>query len=453
MDIEVIEPGLESLVQLYHDEPITFSHQILNIYPDIQQGNVIQSLYQRKKATVRSGRGCGKTWAAGVVVWHFLCTRSNAQVYITAPAGGTISGAIWPTLGKMYNSMNPIYRDQFDFQTAQIKHKEFPHTWFAITRTARQENPDAMAGAHAENMLYIIDEASGVSDEMFRVIVGSLTESDNYLLMLSNPRRLSGFFFESHKPVNKKTYAQLHMSAIKSKWVTKESIEHWKNMYGEDSNIYMIEVLGEFPNREDNAVIPWPMIDQAVEKEVEPLGEMRWGLDMGAGCDRSVLVKRCGPWVSPDIKKYNYKDTMKVVGKVAKEYEETPEEERPAGIYVDTIGIGKGTGDRMKELGLPIIPAVASKKAVSKKYIWNQKSEWWSEMHEWFRDQEPSIPNDSDLIEELSTCMSVPSSDGRFKIESKDKYKARLKRSPDTADALAMTFSLRSKRVVGLTTA
>ncbi len=447
------EAGLESLVQLYHDDPITFSHQILKVYPDLQQSGVIQNLYQRKKASVRSGRGCGKTYCAGVIIWHFLCTRANAQVYITAPAGGTISGAIWPTLGKIYQTMNPIYKDQFDFQTTQIKHKEFGSTWFAITRTARQENPDAMAGSHAENMLYIIDEASGVSDEMFRIIFGSLTEQDNYLLMLSNPRRLSGFFFESHKPSNNETYAQLHMNAIKSEWVTKESIEHWGRMYGTDSNIYKIEVLGEFPDREDNAIIPWPLIDSAVNRvDIEGLGEMRWGLDMAAGNDKSVLVKRRGPLVSPDIKKYNYKDTMKVVGKVALEYKETPEEERPVGIYVDTIGIGKGTGDRMKELGLPVIPAVASKKAVSKKYIFNQKAEWWRQMHDWFRDEEPSIPNDKDLLEELSTCMSVPSSDGRFKIESKDLYKRRLKRSPDTSDALSMTFSLRSRKTVGLTT-
>ena len=445
--------GLEGLIQIYHDDPITYAHQILKVYPDEQQSSVIQQLYHKKKATVRSGRGCGKTYAAGIVIWHFLSTRANAQVYITAPSGGTLSGAIWPTLGKIYQEMNPMYKDQFDLQTSQIKHKEHPLTWFALTRTARLENPDAMAGSHAKNMLYIIDEASGVTDEMFRIIFGSLTEQDNYLLMLSNPRRLSGFFFESHKPSAADTYAQLHMSAIKSKWVTPESIEHWGKLYGTDSNIYKIEVLGEFPDREDNAIIPWPMIDAAVKNQnAEPLGEMRWGLDMGAGNDKSVLIKRRGPLVYPDIKKYNYKDTMKVVGKVAAEYRDTPEEERPAGIYVDTIGIGKGTGDRMKELDLPVIPAVASKKALSRKYNWNAKSEWWKELHEWFRDQEPSIPNDKDLIEELTTCMSIPSSDGRFKVESKDKYKARLKRSPDCADALAMTFSLRSRKTIGIMT-
>ena len=444
----------EGLIQLYHDEPVIFAEQILNVQPDEQQADILNSFYTcgKKRSTVRSGRGAGKTWTAGMLIWHFLCTRSMSQIYITAPAGGNIQGAIWPTLGKLHANMHPMYKNQFDFQTTQVKHKEFPHVWFALTRTARQENPDSLAGTHAENMLYIIDEASGVSDDMFRVVDGSLTEFDNYLLMLSNPRRLSGFFYKSHLPLKKITeqFNQLHMSAIKSRWVTQASIDHWAKLYSTDSNVYKIEVLGEFPDREDSAVIRLDWITQSLDRQSEALGEMRWGLDMGAGNDKSVLIKRQGPKVFNDIRKYNYKDTMKVVGKVAAEYRDTPDDMKPVGIYVDTIGIGKGTGDRLRELDLPIIPAVASKKAVKKKYNYNSKSEWWMEMGEWFRDQNPSIPNDDELIEELSTVMCVPSSDGRFKVEDKAKYKSRLKRSPDTGDALAMTFSLRSKKTVGL---
>jgi len=451
--IDVDDSEIQALLQLYHDDPILFSQQVLEIDPDDQQKEVITSLYNsKKKSSVRSGRGTGKTYTAGIVIWHFLCTRSNSQVYITAPSGGTISGAIWPTLGKMYDRMNPIYKDQFEFQTSRIKHLEHPHTWFAQSRTARLENPDALAGTHAKNMLYIIDEASGVSDEMFKVILGSLTETNNYILMVSNPRRLSGFFFDSHKPSNRNVFTQLHMSAIKSQWVTKESIQNWENMYGVDSNHYKVEVLGEFPDREDEAIIPMKIVLEATNRTEEPVGDIRWGLDVGAGNDKSVLIKRQGPVLFPDIKKYKFKDTMRVVGKVVEEYYATPEELRPVSIYVDTIGVGKGAGDRLREQGLPIVPAVASNRAYMKKYNYNAKSEWWKEMYEWFRDQKPQIPDDDELIEELTTCRAVPSSDGRFKVEPKDKYKSRLKRSPDTADALAITFSLKSKKTVGIIT-
>ena len=447
------DDNLVQLVMLYHDDPILFSEQILNITPDVQQKKVILQLYKKGKATVKSGRGCGKTFAGGIIIWHFLCTRSNAQVYITAASGGTIAGAIWPTLAKMYETMSPIYRDQSDFQSTQIKHKDAPFTWFAHSRTARIENPDALAGTHAKQMLYIIDEASGVNDQMFKVISGSLTEEDNYLLMLSNPRKLSGFFFDSfNKPKSKKTYSQLTMSALDSEWVSERSIQDWKDMYGEDSNTYRVEVLGEFPTREDSSIIPWDLVVAASERDnVVPAGEIRWGVDMGAGNDISVLVKRQGSKVFKDVKKWNYRDTMRVARLIMNEYNNTEKEMLPEAIYIDTIGIGKGAGDRLREKGLPIIPAVASNRAVSKKYNYNAKAEWWKEMYEWFRDQEPQIPQDDKLIEELTTCLSVPSNDGRFKIEPKDKYRLRLGRSPDAADALALTFSLKSKKIVGLT--
>ena len=448
---------LSQLLQLYYDEPLIFCKQILNVDLDEQQAPVILAMYNdplNRYVSVRSGRGCGKTYAVASSAWHFLCTRSNSKVYITAPSGGTLDAAIWPTMAEIYDNMNPLYKDQFEFQTAQIKHKENPFTWFCVTRTARLENPDALAGTHSHNMLYIVDEASGVTDEMFRVIMGSLTQGkNNKLVMISNPRRLSGFFYESQNPSNKDTFVQLHMSALKSKWVSYKSIQDIKNMYGEDSNEYRVEVLGEFPFREDGAIIPWNLVNAAVErKDVEPVGEIRWGLDVGAGNDKSVLIKRQGPVVFNDIKKIKSKDTMKVVGEVVKEYNNTPDEFKPVSIYVDTIGVGKGPGDRLREQGLPIVPAVASNRAYRKKYNYNAKSEWWREMAEWFREQQPQLPPDKELIEELTTCRSVPSSDGRFKVEQKDKYKTRLKRSPDTADALAITFSMKSKKTVGLTT-
>ena len=220
---------LLQLVQVFYDDPILFSEHILGIIPDVQQAEIITSVYTKKKASVRSGRGCGKTFAAGIVIWHFLCTRSMSQVYITAASGGTIQGALWPTLSKMYDNMHEMYKSQFELQSVNIKHREHPHTWFAMARTARAENPEAMAGAHAKSMLYIVDEASGVSDAMYNSIFGSLTEEDNYILLLSNPRRLSGFFYQSHHPKSKQVYAQLHMDAINSTFVTNDSIENWKN--------------------------------------------------------------------------------------------------------------------------------------------------------------------------------------------------------------------------------
>ncbi|MDW4789171.1 terminase, partial [Escherichia coli] len=42
------------------------------------------------------------------------------------------------------------------------------------------------------------DEASGISDKAIGVMTGALTEEDNRMLMLSQPTRPSGYFYDSH---------------------------------------------------------------------------------------------------------------------------------------------------------------------------------------------------------------------------------------------------------------
>jgi len=453
------EIKFEAMIQEFYDNPIIFSQVILNVNPDAQQQAVIKAFYERKLCSVKSGRGCGKTWLASILIWHFLCTRAFSQVYITAPSGGTLKGAIWPTLNKLYDQMDPIYRDQFEMQSIQVKHKMHGATWFALTRTARQENAESLAGSHAENMLYVIDEASGVGDPMFNSIFGSLTEEDNYLLMLSNPRRLSGFFYDSHQHKARHVYAQCHLSAIYSQFVTKKSISYWKKLYGKDSTQYKIEVLGEFPDKESDSIIAYDKVIRAVDfkldkKEYEDI-PIIWGLDMSQGNDKSVLVKRQGTKVHKDIKKWKFNDTMKVVDKVVDEFKEAKKNKlKPWKIYVDAIGVGKGAYDRLKELDLPVYPAIASKKAVHKKYVYNQKSEWWKEMQDFFRenDGEIDLPDDQDFIDEITGMRTTPSGDGRFRTESKPDFVKRYSHSPDTGEAFSMTFCLRSVKSVGMTT-
>jgi hypothetical protein len=347
--------------------------------------------------------------------------------------------------------MEDLYADQFEVLSTSIKHKEHPLTWFAMARTARMENSDALAGGHATNMLFVIDEASGLSDSHFEAIFGSLTEDNNYLLMISNPRRLSGPFYESHRPHSAQVFKQLTMSALKSRFVKPESTKKWEVMFGKDSNQYKIEVLGEFPNREDGSIIPLDQVLEAIERnkarhfeqnEEIAGSEMVWGVDCGAGGDKSIRIRRRGRKVYADIKRFNFKDTMKLVAEIAKEYISCKEDEKPVRIYVDNVAIGKGAYDRMRELKLPVVPAHASGKAKDKKFYWCAKAEAWGLMRDWIRDDEPLLPDDPTLTEQLSTVREKLMSDGRFMTESKQDYKKRNKAigSPDEADALATTF-------------
>jgi hypothetical protein len=64
----------------------------------------------------------------------------------------------------------------------------------------------------------------------------------------------------------------------------------------------------------------------------------------------------------------------------------------------------------------------------------------WFRTRDWLRDG-GALPDDIDLKNDLvSPTYRVPST-GIIELESKDKIKERLGRSPDLADALALTFA------------
>lgn len=457
---------MEQLQEDYYWDPVLFAQVILNVQPDDQQADILRTVYKGKRTSVRSGRGTGKTWIAAMLVWHFLITRAHANIYLAGPSSTALASTLWKSIKAMHNSMNPLYRDMWEVQNNSIKHKTHPLTWFCVVRSARKENPDSMAGAHAEHMLYIIDEASGVDDAILGVISKSLTEKDNRLLLISNPRRVTGYYFETfHDPHKRKIFALKHMSCHKSAHISEEDLQELiDDCGGEGTDQYMIEVMGEFPLKEERTIIAKrdilrakeyklpnifnQNIDNIPEDEIEPI---IWGLDMAMGNDRSVLVKRQENKVFPDIKKWKHRDTMKTVAAVKDEYDNTPDKLKPTRINVDSIGVGKGSYDRMRELGLPVIAAIASNKAVHKKYNFNQKAEWWKNAAEWFKG-DVDIPDDGDLLLEISAMHNVPDASGRFKCESKEQYIKRFKHSPDTGDAFAMTFCMKSKIHVGLIT-
>ena len=87
---------------------------------------------------------------------------------------------------------SPILVNLFDYQKTKIYFKALPERWFATARTA--STPENMAGFHEEHILFVVDEASGISDEIFEAVEGALTTKDAKLLVCGNPTRNSGFF-------------------------------------------------------------------------------------------------------------------------------------------------------------------------------------------------------------------------------------------------------------------
>ncbi len=219
----------------------------------------------------------------------------------------------------------------------------------------------------------------------------------------------------------------------------REDIAH---QYGRTSSIYSVRVQGDFPSAEDDVVIPLDLCESAKIREVEPFGQIVWGVDVARfGVDRTTLVKRCDNATLAKHKAWGGVDTMQTAGRIYAEWLDTPVEERPITILVDVIGIGAGVVDRLGEIGLPVAGVnVAEEASVSDMYE-RQRDELWFMARKWLEKKHCKLHDDETLIAELSLPKYKYTSRGRLKVESKDELKKRYPQSPDVADAFCLTFA------------
>jgi phage terminase large subunit len=226
--------------------------------------------------------------------------------------------------------------------------------------------------------------------------------------------------------------------------VSEQFLESMASKYGEDSNIYRVRVLGEFPTQSDDVLLPLNLVEDAVKRDVEasPNTPVVWGIDVARmGSDRSAIAKRQGNVLFEKIKTYQNKDLMELAGIVLSEYDATPYQLRPRAMYIDAIGLGAGLADRLRELELPAVAISVSETASLKDRFNRLRDELFWNAREWFEARDCKIPDDQTLVQELTSVRYKYLSNGKLKIESKDEMRRRGQRSPDVADAFVLSFA------------
>jgi hypothetical protein len=375
-------------------------------------------------------------WAA----WHYLCCRPHCRVPCTAPTKHQLYDILWSEMMKWHRKMNPIFRDQFETTKERIEHVDDPTGWYAVARTATKENPDALQGFHAEYVLRIIEEASGVPDESYEVLLGAHGMKETKELMGGNPTRIEGSFFRSHNQ-DKELYKALGWSCLDSPICPPTFPTRIERKYGKDSNIYRVRVLGLFPERDGDTFIPYDLAATALDRDILPQTGFDYvlGVDVARfGDDKTVIATRRGDEFLP-YHEFSKKDTMETSGYVAKMANEL----KPRAIFVDVIGVGAGVYDRLKELGYPVIAVnVSEAPATNPQQYRRLRDELWGNFRDWLELRRGKLwDNDlNDLVGQLTTPKYSLTSDGKIIVESKDDMKKRGHESPNVADAHIMTF-------------
>lgn len=408
--------------------------------PEDWQWEASKILATRRRLSVRSGHGVGKSaFFAWVILWFMTC-YFPAKVPATAPTGHQLSDILWAELAKWHRVLRermPDLGDEFEWTNEKFVLKSHPQESFAVARTSRPENPEALQGFHSTNILFLIDEASGVAEEVFVVAEGALSSEGAFVAMAGNPTRTQGYFYDSHHKM-RASWGTMHVNGEDVGRVSKTFIADMAKKYGTESAIYRIRVKGEFAGTLDG-VIGLDIIEPALTRDVRAFGDEVWGVDVARfGDDLSALARRRGNTLLEKVETWGGKDTMQTAGLIKNKYDAA--KVKPVAIYVDVIGLGAGVVDRCKELSLPVMGVnVAESPSVEAQYM-RLRDELWFKARDWFHGRDVKMPNDEDLIGELTLPTFKVLSTGKKQVESKDEIKKRAA-SPDRADAFCLTFA------------
>ena len=432
-------------VSRYAHDTSRFVYEVLGILPDRWQIRVLKA-YDRgeRRISIRSCHGSGKTALAAWMALHQMCFFFPQKTVVTAPSAPQLFDAFFVELKHWINLLPDDVHKLFIVKSDRIELKSAPESSFLSCRTSRADSPEALQGVHSDHVLLICDEASGIPESVFEAASGSMSGLNACTLLIGNPVRITGLFYDTHTRIADDWFVET-VSAYDTNRVSQEFIDEMAKKYGEESNVFRVRVLGEFPLVDDDSVIPFSLVESARNRETEPNPDASivWGLDVARfGTDKSALCKRQRNVVLEPIQVWQQLNLMQLSGRILQMWKDAPLSERPTEILIDSIGLGAGVVDRLQELGLPAIGInVAESPALGDTYR-NLRAELWFACKDWLSKLDCSLPDtDRALAEELVAPRYDFTSSGKMQVESKDQMRKRLGHSPDRADALVLTFA------------
>lgn len=225
-------------------------------------------------------------------------------------------------------------------------------------------------------------------------------------------------------------------STYENPLLSEEDIEELKK--GLSEKAIRQEIYGEFVDEVGAELFSYEEVEKAMRINPPADGIVIWGLDIARhGDDLSVLAKRKGKRFL-ELKSVDFNDTMKLAEWVANEYNK--DHEKPYQINVDVTGIGWGVYDRLKQLGIPVYPVNFAEKSTMEGVL-NKRAEMYLRLKDEHIKQNGNLPKDNDLLMELINTEYDYTNKGEIKLIEKDKIKQAIGRSPDKADAVALTYA------------
>jgi phage terminase large subunit len=423
-----------------NDYPL-WAKEILGMDVTPDQRVVADQFINKNFVSAKSGTTTGKTTLLATKALWFMTTRKESKVVCTAPTGHQLEDLLFAEMQAWIRKIKfPLLRNALKVIQGKV-YMEGYRDWYIVARTIPKDSKDklgdVLAGFHAPWLLFLVDEASGVPDPVFKGIEGSMIQKNTFCILAGNPTRNTGYFFDTHNKY-KAEWAGVTLSSIRSPFVDLRFIERMKAIHGEDSDHFRTKVLGEFPRGGSQQLLTIEELYAAFErhKNIDPAsvpGKLVAGLDPAAGKnDYSILTPRKN-WYIFDPIRIRHHDTNDLITKGHKIVKEKGIRE----LYVEYNGMGIAIYDQFKiKPGYSTYKVVTNARANDPQAYRNLRSELYSQVRD--NIEELALPPNDRYIIEFPE-ITVLQDKEPLQIEDKVSIKNRLGFSPDFADSLMIS--------------
>jgi phage terminase large subunit len=316
----------------YRDDPVLFFREILGVEPWSKQVEIIEAIRDHKRVAVKSGHKVSKSHtAAGVALW-FFSSFPDATVVMTSTTSRQVDRILWLEIQKMHARAGRCVACKEE-DKRRVDRRELPgplpcphsslldggpvpqlartglhsHDFRSLYGFTARES-EAVAGVSGKNLLYLVDEASGVAEVIFEAIEGNRSGGGR-IALFGNPTQTEGEFFEAfhgksafYKPLTVSSEDSPNVKAGRTVipgLCELDYIEEKRREWGEESALYQIRIKGNFVLREDGKIISAADITASEDRwdDTPAEGRLIVGLDPagdGSEGDETCFAPRRG---------------------------------------------------------------------------------------------------------------------------------------------------------------
>lgn len=445
----------------------------------------MKSVRDYVKTAVKACHAPGKTFTAAVTVLWFLYNYPGSIILTTAPTYNQVENLLWREIKALHN--RSLVELGGEFRKTPTLSLQLGEKHFAQGLSPKE--PERFQGYHAPYILIIVDEASGMDPRIMAAIEGIMMSGEARLLLLSNPTKPEGTLYDAFnqyraayntitldafstpnlsdlwsdfKSLDKLAdkLALLRSAPVKNKYLVRaDSVANLLEQYGEDSQIWRVRVMAEFPDAASDAIFKLWHLEACVRQWEEMPAEMRWwgnlqrwphpvygGFDPARFGDNktSLCAQSQDIWAPFEV--HDQTDTIFAAGRAA----EFSQRHRCTELRVDEHGGGGGPLDLLnRNKRVPSIGIHVGNRDVSDNRYYNKRAETYYQVEALARQQKLWLPNNQRLIGQLATIKYKYAADGKILVESKEDMRKRNVQSPDEADALILSKFQSGSNVAG----